>query len=221
MVGTDRCRKCVTVSRSFLGMDFPQLVLAYQNDTKSFRDKWDTAMRVFLMVESERPDFGPPMSVRAMRRSGMTIEMTYWFLKVSQFLARFKVDPKAVGLNVTTMTDETGTQPIKGVIIVATPTLEEPLHTFRVVRLFHETVCGVSELMLEPGNQLRKDEPLETLAFLNQANRKKHTDPLCSLASLCVGRHISIVCFLGLNLMCVSSCHMGCIDCSFQLHSLG
>ena len=89
-------------------------------------------------------------------------------------LARFRYEPRVIGLRVTTLTDEMGIGPMKGVIIRPTP--GEPLHAHRVIRMWSDTVCSVDEEVMSSSGQLRREEPLETMAHLCNLNQKKHSD---------------------------------------------
>jgi hypothetical protein len=172
-----QCVKCATLQQSFMGKDIKCIVKQYAKCAK-FRAEWDAASRCYdLMLEPNyKPEFTSEMSVRNLKRSGMSMASYFWFLKVKEFTALFDYEPKILNISVHSVTDEFGQGQIRGCFIKPCNSL--PLHTFRVITVWSDIIMCTDEKILTDLQRLREDEPKDTLAKLSTDNAKQYTEPL-------------------------------------------
>ena len=105
-VEDDKCGRCVTVGRSWYGMTLAKLVRKYSLDDK-FKKDWDRAVEIYNNMADSGHDWGLPLAVKTLNRTGMTSEAVYWFLRISEFLRRYKHDPKKLKIPVISLTKPT------------------------------------------------------------------------------------------------------------------
>jgi hypothetical protein len=170
MLASDRCKICVTLSRSFHGRNFEACVALYEQ-SEFFRKEWAEAAK---NLGAEGHEWDMNVGVHIMQRTGSVLEMIYWFMTVQEFTAKFKLAPKAMNYRVMSMTDEFGQKKISGSLVKPSP--EDPPYAYRRCRLFSETVWFLDEELVNPMKRLRAKQPMDTFIRLNDQQAKANKD---------------------------------------------
>jgi hypothetical protein len=92
-------------------------------------------------------------------RSGMRLESIFWFMTAKEFVFRWRLEPKVVGIKVHVIMDEEGGRLLKGCVIKPEP--DDPPYAYRRVILFTDKVTIHHEELLGVGRQLRDAQPKE------------------------------------------------------------
>jgi hypothetical protein len=164
MLDDEKCKKCFRLSKSWLGKQWSLLVKLYQQSS-AFRLQWEEAA---TSDSNSALVWDIPTSIRALKQRRDVTEKKFHFLTVTEFINKFKMSPKALGLKITTTRDEWGTRDLKGVLILpASDPNDESLANYRVVRICHETIWGVDEELRGAKDRLRKGEPSEIFQHYN------------------------------------------------------
>ena len=176
MKQSDKCIPCYHVAGAYYGKTFEWLVKQAAASV-SFRKEWDSAMSKYMELIAENPaafaeHFKTVADVRLGMRAGMRLECYYWFLRLAEFIGRFKYTPEVLGVKTFVIKDEQGIKDLRGVLI--RPTADEPLHLYRVVSFFSETAWGVDELMYDGRTRLRGQQPTETFDAISNKKAKSH-----------------------------------------------
>ena len=179
-VGVDKCEKCWTISLSWYGKDFGFLC-KLRRESATFRAEWEEAEANYSKkLSSTGLQFPVSMGVSTFQRSGMRVEATYYFCTVAQFRKYFSLDPKNLGLKISNLSNEQGTQELKGVLFKPSDGMSVSLDFFRKVTLFNETVFSLDEHLRRPEDRLRDAEPKQVFSQLGKekaAARSSDTQP--------------------------------------------
>lgn len=166
----DKCQRCYRICLSWYNESFEDLCKKRSSDS-SFRREFDKADGVLSALEDgEAPNWDHPMSVRTTKRTGMKLEAPYYFMSVSEFTRKYKVEPKHAGLKVVTIDAEDGCKQIQGILFKWSPGAER----YRKITFFTETTWSMEETLLTPESRLRQKEPVETFEAVNKAKAKKN-----------------------------------------------
>ena len=95
MYDDDKCVKCVTIAKSFLGKKFAEAVKLF-SESKTFRALWQEAEKNYDLRQQGTLDFSTNMFTQALNRSGFTLEHFFWFLRLKQFITLVGAAPKRV-----------------------------------------------------------------------------------------------------------------------------
>lgn len=189
MFSVDCCRRCARIAKAFPAKDF--LVLCKEcNDNKEIQQQWDMASDLLDgLAEDPVDNFSIPTGCYMEQRSGIRLESSFWFVTVPEFIRSFKLDPKAAGLKILSLTDEEGVRPLKGVIVQ--PQDGDPPHLYRRVTVFNETTWFVQETHLDAKRRLRVPEPSELFAEMNKNNSEtRHEDCIDQQPATLLGMYL-------------------------------
>ena len=168
MIDANQCSICTKIGRSWYGKTWAKLAKMY-SESATFRDEWQKAADRYNSGDKE---WETALSVRTMNRVGMTVEALYWFMKSVHFSKRHGLEPKAVGLKLVKIRDEDGQKMMSGVLLRPEEG-ESPPADVRVVRFWYETVQLCDEEVMDSGNRLREEEPMQTFERVSLDKQQK------------------------------------------------
>jgi hypothetical protein len=180
MLDKFKCKVCYKIAKSWWGKPWELLVKLYRQ-SKSFRQQWDEAYTNFNNGTTSAT-FEIPTSVRVLSQRRDSTEKLYFFLTVSQFVSRYNMQPKSIGLKLSTYRDEFGVRDLKGVLVQPTNNSDD-MAMYRQVRVIHETVWNVDEQLRAPADRLRKAEPQDIFNGISLSKSKERKDRICAFGA--------------------------------------
>ena len=172
MKEVDKCEPCHKISRAYPGKTWDSLVKMF-NESETFRKDWDKTTHTFETKGDDIERFLREVGLMSHQKTGISMEMWYWFLTVSQFLKKYKMEPKAIKVQVTIMKDERGVQSLKGVLVQPSDDDHEMM-PYRRVRFFSETAWFISETLCGDSQRLREDQPMDGFKHMNSKKATEH-----------------------------------------------
>ena len=170
------CQKCFHISKAFFGKPWLKLIQECMSkpDVKA---KWKKAEEKYELIIQIHPDifgnllFATSASTGMMRKSFISLESWFYFLRLVEFSNRFKHKPGALNLKIIRLADEQGRHDLEGVLV--RPSVGEPFSVcYRLVRFTSEKAWYIDETYVDSRMRLSEEQPNDTYEVLGAMESK-------------------------------------------------
>jgi hypothetical protein len=144
-------------------------------DSAWFREQWNDAVQNY--DAGDQKELQAKMCVFAEQSCGLRLSQWMWFVRISEWMRLYTYSPKSLGFKTMTLTSESGTGQMEGVVLWPDPNLT--LHTLRLLEFWSEVRRKLGEEVVGPENCLRDKEPSETYGSLNRIEQRKMNADRC------------------------------------------
>jgi hypothetical protein len=178
-VDVDLCGKCFAISESFPLLSLEKIIK--MRAEKAGKESFDGAAAAYDNLPVKK--WKKQGSVKAQTRTGLRMEVTFWFLTEGEFQTKYELSARSMGLKITKILDEEASRMLKGVLV--TPRPNDPPYAYRRVILWSEKLRMLSSHSLTTGHQLREEHPQE-LFDIEVVEDVKTRSEECSAPQLCL-----------------------------------